>query len=90
MQTIVCGRALRKRLLSFFMIGREIQAARKKAGISQEELAHRAGIHRTYVSLLERDRRSPTVDVVFRICRALNISAAKLVGRAERRLRGKR
>jgi len=67
------------------MIGEELQAARKKAGMSQEELAERAGIHRTYVSLLERNRKSPTLDLLFRVCKALGVRASVLIARVERR-----
>jgi len=58
---------------------------RKKAGLSQEELAERAGIHRTYVSLLERNRKSPTLDVLFRVCRALRVRASVVIARVERK-----
>ena len=67
------------------MIGDEIRTARKEAGISQEALAHGARIHRTYLSLLERNKRSPTIDVLFRICRALKIPASELIARTERK-----
>jgi len=67
------------------MIGEELQAARKKVEISQEELAARAGIHRTYVSLLERNRKSPTLDVLFRVCKALGVRASVVIARVERK-----
>jgi transcriptional regulator with XRE-family HTH domain len=67
------------------MIGDELRAVRKKAGLSQEELAERAGIHRTYVSLLERNRKSPTLDVLFRVCRALRVRASVVIARVERK-----
>jgi len=67
------------------MIGQELRRARRDAGLSQEELAHSAKIHRTYISLLERDKKSPTLDVLFRICNALNVSAAELIARVEER-----
>lgn len=66
------------------MIGRELRNARDQAGLTQEQLAESAGVHRTYVSLLERDKKSPTLDVLFRLCDALGISAAKLIVAAER------
>ncbi len=65
------------------MIGNEICKARKAAGMSQEELAARANLHPTYISLLERNKKSPTLDSLFRICKALGISASSLIARLE-------
>jgi transcriptional regulator with XRE-family HTH domain len=53
--------------------------------VSQEELSFRAGIHRSYISQLERDLKSPTVDMLFRLCRTLDVSAAKIIARIESR-----
>jgi transcriptional regulator with XRE-family HTH domain len=47
--------------------------------ISQEELAHRAGLDRTYISSLERCVYSPTIDVVQKIADVLGTSAADLL-----------
>lgn len=66
------------------MIGEELKKARIKSGFSQEELASRAGVHRTYISLLERNKKSPTLDTLFKICSALGISASKVVAQVER------
>lgn len=74
------------------MFGDELRSARIAAGLSQEALGFRADIHRTYVSLLERNIKSPTLDVLFRICDAVGVSAGELVGRIEqerKRRRGK-
>ena len=65
------------------MLGEEIRRARKEAGMTQEELADRAGLHYTYISLLERDKKSPTIDSLFRICKALGVSASSLIARVE-------
>ena len=69
------------------MLGEELRKAREAAGLTQEELAFAAGIHRTYVSLLERDKKSPTVGLLFRLCDALAVSPSKLVAAVERRRR---
>ena len=66
------------------MLGRVIRKAREAAGLTQEELAAQAGIHRTYVSLLERDLKSPTVAVLARIAGAIGVSAASLLAEVER------
>ena len=53
---------------------------RKEKGWSQEELADRAGLHRTYISAVERCVRNPTITIVGRISEALEVSVGKLVG----------
>ena len=52
---------------------------RKNAGFSQEALAFECGLHRTYISGVERGVRNPTVIVVARIADALGISPGKLL-----------
>ena len=49
------------------MVGKELRAVRLAAGMTQEELAFKAGVDRSYISLLENDRQSPTLDMLFRI-----------------------
>jgi transcriptional regulator with XRE-family HTH domain len=49
--------------------------------VSQEELADRADIDRTYVSLLERGLRQPTLDTLFRLAAGLNVAPATLVAK---------
>jgi transcriptional regulator with XRE-family HTH domain len=66
------------------MIGKELRRAREEAGLTQEQLADHARVHRTYVSLLERNKKSPTLDVLFRLCKALGISPSKLIAAVER------
>jgi transcriptional regulator with XRE-family HTH domain len=64
-------------------LGGELRKARMAAGVTQEELAYKAEISRNYVSLLELDEKSPTVQVLLRICRALGVKASKIIGRVE-------
>jgi len=66
------------------MLGKELKKAREEAGLSQEKLGFEAEIDRSYVSMLETDKKSPTLDVLFRICDALKISASELIARVER------
>ena len=66
------------------MLGIELRKARKAAGLTQERLAFAANLDRTYISQLENDKKSPTLDVLFRLCEALGVSAAKLIARVER------
>lgn len=65
------------------MLGEEIRKARLHSGLTQEELAFKADISRNYVSLLELNQKSPTVDVLLRICAAMGVSAGKLITRVE-------
>jgi transcriptional regulator with XRE-family HTH domain len=65
------------------MMGEELRKAREQAGLAQEQLSFRAGLSRPYISQLERDMKSPTVETLFRICDALNVSAADIVGRVD-------
>lgn len=59
--------------------GMTLQRFRHKAKLSQELLAEKAGIDRTYVSLLERGLRTPTLLTVFEIAKALEVSPVELV-----------
>ena len=72
------------------VLGEAIRKARRKAGLTQEELAFRASVSRNYVSLLELDEKSPTVDTLLRIAHAMNAKASTLIEHVERHLpRGK-
>jgi transcriptional regulator with XRE-family HTH domain len=54
---------------------------RRARGLSQEELAHRADIDRTYISALERSVYAAGIDVVDRLARVLGLEAADLLRR---------
>jgi transcriptional regulator with XRE-family HTH domain len=56
-----------------------LREIRESRGLSQEALADAAGIHRTHVSLIERNRRSVRLDTLFRLASALEIDPADLV-----------
>jgi transcriptional regulator with XRE-family HTH domain len=64
------------------LLGAAIKAERSALGISQEELAYRAGLHRTYVSDLERGARNPSLASVEKLARALELSVPVLFQRA--------
>ncbi|WP_051717497.1 helix-turn-helix domain-containing protein [Streptomyces megasporus] len=59
--------------------GRRVREHRILAGLSQEELAEAAGIHRTYVSSLERGQRNVSLDNIVALARALKVDAAQLI-----------
>jgi transcriptional regulator with XRE-family HTH domain len=67
------------------MFGEELRRARLRARLTQQELAERAGLHYTYVCHLEHDRYSPTLTAFFRLCDALAVSPARLIGRIDRK-----
>jgi len=59
--------------------GGVLRELRVKAGLSQEELASQSGLHRTYVSLLERGLRTPSLSTVFSLAKPLNIPPHEFV-----------
>jgi transcriptional regulator with XRE-family HTH domain len=65
-------------------LGKELRKARAAAGLTQEELAFKADVSRNYVSLLELDHKSPTVQMLLRICKALGVKASQVIARVER------
>lgn len=65
-------------------LAEQIRLFRSKRGLSQEELAFRAGLHRTYISLVERAKRSPTIDSLTRISAALHVRTSDLLANAEK------
>jgi transcriptional regulator with XRE-family HTH domain len=67
------------------MLGPVLRKARLAAHLTQEQLAFRAGLDRSYLSQLENDHKSPTLDVLFRLCDALGVRASRLVARVEAR-----
>lgn len=56
-----------------------VKRLRKARGWSQEELADRAQRHRTYISQIERMTKSPTIDTVDGIARALGVKIGELL-----------
>ena len=65
--------------------GRIVRRRRQHTGVSQEALAEEAGLHRTYISLLERGLRNPSLTVVSKLARALETSMTSLVAELEGR-----
>lgn len=59
--------------------GRNVQRARQALGISQEELAFRAGLHRTYIGMVERAERSISLQNAKKIADALNMKLDNLL-----------
>lgn len=61
-----------------------MRAYREKAGYSQEELARRAGIHRTYIGGIERGERNPTLGMIHRLADSLGVEAHRLLNSSEK------
>ena len=59
--------------------GKRIREERNKLGISQEELAERAGVHRTYIGMLERGEKNITLKNIKKIAKALKIKISNLL-----------
>ncbi len=68
------------------LFGREVCRLRKQLGMSQEELAFRAEVHRTYISQLEQELKSPILSVILKLTRAMKASASKPVAAIEPQL----
>ena len=60
-------------------LGLNVQRIRRQRSWSQEELGFRSGLHRTYISGIERGARNPTVLVLAKLAKALDVSAAMLL-----------
>lgn len=67
------------------MLGDELQEIRESRGMTQEKVAARAGISREYLSKIENDHASPTVETFLSICKALGVCASKVIARLETR-----
>lgn len=59
-------------------LGLRIRTARLKLGLSQEGLAERAELHRTYIGMVERGERNLTLVNLGRICTGLRITISEL------------
>lgn len=59
--------------------GDKMQKVRKSMGISQEELASRLSMHRTYVGMIERGERNPTIRTLYKVAKALKVKSSDLL-----------
>jgi transcriptional regulator with XRE-family HTH domain len=67
------------------VVADNVRTRRVAQNLSQEELADRCGLHRTYVGAIERGERNITVGTLFRLAEALGCRAADLLDRAGQR-----
>jgi transcriptional regulator with XRE-family HTH domain len=63
------------------VVGKNVRRLREKLGFSQEQLAFETGLHRTYISGVERGVRNPTVLIIDRLAQALKEEPAALLTR---------
>lgn len=68
---------MRNKILSIF--GNNVRMHRKKKGWSQQKLAQKAALHRTYIGSIERSERNVSLINVSKIARALNVTIEKLL-----------
>ena len=59
--------------------GERVREIRKDKGLSQEELAHKADLHRTYIGMIERAEKNITLLNIEKIANALEVSIDKLL-----------
>ena len=59
--------------------GEVVRKLRAKKGFSQESFAEEVDIHRTYIGGIERGERNPTLTMIYRIARALQVRPSKLL-----------
>lgn len=68
------------------VFGNVLRELREANNISQEKLAEYCELDRTYISLLERGLRQPTITTIFKLSQALNISPSELIEKVETNL----
>ena len=71
------------------VFARNLRRYRQERGLSQEALAHEAGVDRTYISALERSAYSASITMVDRLANVLGVDAAALLQRPSKSGRGK-
>jgi transcriptional regulator with XRE-family HTH domain len=61
------------------LFGERVKMLRKQAGLSQEELSHKADLHRTYIGMIERAEKNITLKNIDKIANALRISISEIL-----------
>lgn len=59
--------------------GERVRKLRKEAGLSQERFADQVGCHRTYIGMIERAEKNPTITNIYRIAKTLNMTMSELM-----------
>ncbi len=64
-------------------LGRAVRIMRAPRGLSQEELGHRANLHRSYIGAIERGQINPTFRVLLKLERGLDMPLSELIAKYE-------
>jgi transcriptional regulator with XRE-family HTH domain len=67
------------------LVGEVIRELRNNANLSQEKLAELSNLDRTYISLIERGKRQPTIQTLFKIAKSLGIPPSEIISVIEKR-----
>lgn len=59
--------------------GKKVREERTNLGLSQEELANRAGVHRTYIGMIERAEKNITLENIEKVAKALKLNINELL-----------
>ncbi len=65
-----------------------LRRLRQDRGLSQERLGFESGYHRTYISILERGQKSPSLQTIFNLSKALKVEPAELIKHVETETHG--
>jgi len=61
------------------LFGNILKQLRNEKGISQEQLGFESGYHRTYISMLERGKKSPSLKTIFQLSKALDVNPSVII-----------
>ena len=61
------------------LFGKRVRDRRLELGLSQEELAEKAGLHRTYIGMIERAEKNVTLINISKLANALELSEAEIL-----------
>lgn len=70
---------MKKQSQILIMFGEKVREERKKKGLSQEQLAEKAGVHRTYIGMIERAEKNITLENIEKIAKALGKNPGDLL-----------
>lgn len=65
------------------LFGQALQQLRKEKGLFQEDLGFESGYHRTYISLLERGKKSPSLKTIFQLAKVLDVEPSEMMERIQ-------
>ena len=63
--------------------GQVLRQIRQEQGLSQEELGLESGYHRTYISLLERGKKNPSLQTIFQLATALKVEPSEIISHVQ-------